>query len=768
MADANVKRAQVYLNAMFGGHPDWIPLDENGSTGSSTIAGIIRAFQIQNNVTATGVAGPLTLQKMKNLGLIFKMDPDDEPLVNVCLLQCALFCKGYAAGGITGIYYTSGVSAVKQLQEDANIGVTGIVDWKVWSALLSYNWFTAPMSPLTPSDGTIRLIQRQLNADYSDYINVRACDGIMSRETALSLLGALQAAEGILAEGETLTNLNELNFGEKTTEKFPGPLKLGNTKTKFNQLVQYALYFNGYNPGNFNGNFNETTQIAVSNFQSFYGLNGIIRDNSGEVGYQTMMSLLLSRGDTNRPAFACDCSTVLNTRQAQDLKAAHYEVVGRYLTGTVGQEMRPKALTPGEIKRIMNAGLRIFPIYQDGGYYLRYFQNTSRGTSDAATAIKAAKRLGFPLGTIIYFAVDFDCLPHETDAYIVDYFEQINAVFSSMINTSQYKVGIYAPRQVCTRISGKNLAVSSFVADMSSGFTGNCGYSLPSNWSFDQFWEIHGFPSSPSFDLDKTALSPDPSRDKGHNTFTEVDVITNDERIQELREKYLRKFASVVAPIDGIFSYNYTFNNDKISLGTLVCGPLTIENYINVSSSLSVHPQAGCKTLVKITEDENGKISASFYDKIDKMLKLLSFEGIEDLRDEVLTKTHKIAEEMRFGSVYFSFKLTSLKSCTLSIGWETGELSLPADAEGNPYQENISLNIAYVMEMTYNSDDADFTEQYNFEAIATGVVVCSIFIIGVVAVTGGFAAGAVITVQAAGTNILTVLGSMGLLVPTPA
>lgn len=105
---------------------------------------------------------------------------------------------------------------------------------------------------------------------------------------------------------------------------------------------------------------------------------------------------------------------------------------------------------------------------------------------------------------------------------------------------------------------------------------------------------------------------------------------------------------------------------------------------------------------------------------------------------------------------------------SISIGWETGELSLPADAEGNPYQENISLNIAYVMEMTYNSDDADFTEQYNFEAITTGVVVCSIFIIGVVAVTGGFAAGAVITVQAAGTNVLTVLGSMGLLVPTPA
>lgn len=57
--------------------------------------------------------------------------------------------KGYAAGGITGIYYTSGVNAVTKLQEDANIDVTGKVDWKVWAALLSFNWFTEPANPLT-------------------------------------------------------------------------------------------------------------------------------------------------------------------------------------------------------------------------------------------------------------------------------------------------------------------------------------------------------------------------------------------------------------------------------------------------------------------------------------------------------------------------------------------------------------------------------------------------------------------------------------------
>ena len=46
-----------------------------------------------------------------------------------------------------------------------------------------------------------------------------------------------------------------------------------------------------------------------------------------------MKSLLTSKGDTSRSAKACDCSTVLNSQQAKDLKSAGYQVVGRYLTG---------------------------------------------------------------------------------------------------------------------------------------------------------------------------------------------------------------------------------------------------------------------------------------------------------------------------------------------------------------------------------------------------------------------------------------------------
>lgn len=50
MADANVLKAQKYLNAMFGGHPSWIRLEEDRYTGTLVMQGIIRAFQIENNV----------------------------------------------------------------------------------------------------------------------------------------------------------------------------------------------------------------------------------------------------------------------------------------------------------------------------------------------------------------------------------------------------------------------------------------------------------------------------------------------------------------------------------------------------------------------------------------------------------------------------------------------------------------------------------------------------------------------------------------------
>lgn len=265
--------------------------------------------------------------------------------------------------------------------------------------------------------------------------------------------------------------------------------------------------------------FDSTTESKVSEFQEFYGLTGIGLVTKGKVNVSTMKSLLTSKGDTNRAAKACDCATVLNKQQALDIKNAGYTHVGRYLTGSVGKEHTPKYLTSTEVKNIENAGLSVFPIYQDGGYELNYFKDPSQGSVDAQTAILAAERIGIPSGTTIYFAVDFDCYSYQIDTFIIPYFEQIHMIFFSSTNDKNYKVGIYAPRYVCTKVYEAGLASKSFVADMSTGFSCNLGYSMPKNWAFDQFCELNSFSSSPSFPLDKDAYS---GRDTGFKKFDAV------------------------------------------------------------------------------------------------------------------------------------------------------------------------------------------------------------------------------------------------------
>lgn len=698
MADTNVKNAQIYLNSMYGHRSDWVHLDEDGITGTNTITGIIRAFQIENGLEVDGAVGPACLSRFKSLAPISKMNPNDPTSANVCIVQCALFCKGYAAGGITGIYYTSGVNAVRQLQEDANIGVTGVINWKVWSALLSYNWFTAPANPTSDYDPIIRDIQRQLNGDYSDYINVRACDGIMSRETALSVLGALQAAEGILSPNDTLTNLNNLNFGTQTTTLFPGPLK-DNTHKDFNKLAQYGLYFNGYNPGNFDGNYDSNMWYAVNNFQEFYALRSKIDEDLGTIGVSTMKSLLTSRGDTDRAADACDCSTILNDQQIADLKDAGYLTVGRYLTGTVGvgANERAKNLTPAEISRITTAGLRIFPIYQDGGTNIDYFKNAERGSSDAYTAIDAAKRLGFPAGSTIYFAVDFDCLPDETDAYIVPYFNNINGVFNLTYNDQMYKVGVYGPRQLCTELQNRMLSTSSFVSDMSSGFTGNCGYPLPLNWAFDQFWEITSFSSSPSFAVDKVALSNDASKDKGAFTFNQADPYGDDVRINAVYKKYFNKFMMASVPVQNAYSYDIDFLNAKVPVGKMYTALGEIDFYVESKTTYSVDPDG---SIININM-ENGELTPDFGESLDSILSALDWslfgEEAEKCYNAVVKHTYDIASEMKKGKLVFSFKFLP-NNIEVSIAWECDTLNIPADGEGGQAY-TLSLHLGWIMDI---------------------------------------------------------------------
>ena len=719
MADQFVLEVQRYLNNRYSGYKGvWVPLAENGQTGTLMIEGLIRAFQIENGVpNVTGYLGPYTVGVMKGLQEISIMDPNDEPNPNVALIQCALFCKGYHAGGITGIYYTNGVNAVKEMQSDASIGVTGKINWKVWMGLFSMYWFKL----VSGGNTTIRTIQKQLNSDWSDVLGVQACDGVMSRNTALSLVGALQAAEGLTT---WIDDLSVVNFGDATTANCP-TLRQGvnGNNIKFNKIAQYGLYFNGINQRKFDGIFDSDMSYNVSQFQNKYGLTGMINDSPGVIGVSTMKSLLTSKGDTGRLALACDCSTILTSTQANDLYESGYRYIGRYLTGTVGvgTEERSKALTISEINAIQNAGLSIFPIYQDGGYYSEYFGKTLQGSYDAVTAIQRAKRLGFTNGTTIYFAVDFDCLEYETDGLIIPYFRQINTVFNqSGINSKNYKVGIYAPRYVCTKVYEAGLAEYSFVADMSTGFSGNLGYAIPENWAFDQFFE-YTYPSSPSFDLDKVGFS---GRDSGCRLCENQPDFSDDELLQEAREKYAKNIAKATGYLDKILGIELSFDNAEYDLGTIAGSGISMSTKLKLSTSLNQHPNSPYSINISWDGDDLSPTCKSQIEAVSTM-----YGTDVELSSLITTALEEMAIGAKVGTISFFATPISSTMLKINIVCETDNLMDFAGVVGN-----VSCEFESIITIYPSDPNIDF--EFSGEVLVLGTVVaivsCSI-IYGVLA-----------------------------------
>ena len=223
---------------------------------------------------------------------------------------------------------------------------------------------------------------------------------------------------------------------------------------------------------------------------------------SQSVDAYTWMSLLTSCGNPNRPAKACDTRFEITDEFAEQLKADGYEIVGRYLTEPGQESLNPadyfKAIRTGELERIVKHGLKYFPIFQEYSTKLTHF-TPEAGKRHAQEAVKAAQRLGVP-PTVIYFAVDMDVYEYQVEDVIVPYFKAIQDNLSD-----GYGVGIYASRNTCSIVSEHGYSISSFVSDMSTGFSGNLGFPIPANWNYDQFAEISGYHDK--WDLDRVAYS---------------------------------------------------------------------------------------------------------------------------------------------------------------------------------------------------------------------------------------------------------------------
>lgn len=531
-ADPYVLNVQKWVNNKFRGKTGYTEITENGQTGWTTIYALLHGLQITLEVGSTannfgqGTVNAFNSFVSSNGNIQERTQEQDanlrEEYENATgirkndlgklitqyenihgIIQGALLCKGYSIGTNTptGNFYGGTGAAIKILKEDVGLNNSNtIITSNIMKALLSMDYFYS--YDTSEKTKNIQTIQRYLNANYELYIGLRPCDGVYGRGTNTALIYAIQAEEGLpngTANG---------NFGQ-TTKKCCPTIPYDNVEksytntvydatkiSRFTKLMKMGLYVNGFGNGNFEGTIDSTT---VTNFQQKYAL-----PTTGICNIGTWMSIFTSCGDTARSAIACDCATIINESNVNVLKANNYKYIARYLSGTIGGGIS-KALSKDELQTLFNNGIRLFPIHQTSANYVEYF-NTSNAESDANSAKKYADQLKLQFGSIIYFAVDFDALDYQITDNIIPYFKKLYSTFMNA-HGGKYRVGIYGTRNVCTRVSNAGYAVSSFVGDMSTGFSGNLGFSIPDNWALDQFTTVTINNGGKSIEIDKNGYS---------------------------------------------------------------------------------------------------------------------------------------------------------------------------------------------------------------------------------------------------------------------
>ncbi|UGY91680.1 glycoside hydrolase domain-containing protein [Streptomyces gobiensis] len=507
MADEKVRQAQRFINTVYG-HVSGIPkVKEDGRTGWTTMFALTRCLQYELGITAlSNNFGPGTLGRLQDK--YPKLNRSTMPSANFCrIIQSALYCKGYDGGEIDGIYNDRVAEAISKLKND--MGVDHVYQGddltpKVFKALLNMDPYVLVHYGTATGDGRIREVQQWLNGKYVDRRDffIIPCDGHHSRDVAKSMLLAIQYELG-MADGVA----NGV-FGPGTQAGLKNHPVYPQSHGTWVLLFTAALLLNKRSNVEFSGVYTPVLVDAVKNFQRFVKLSV-----NGNGDYQTWASLLISHGDQTRKGEACDCVTKITPARADALKAAGYKYVGRYLTNPSTTSLPEKAIQPGELEVIKSKGLRVFPIYQTFGRGADDFSDT-KGTFDAIAAVDAANSYGFKRGTRIFFAVDFDALDHEVTSNIIPHFRAIKRNMEYFGN--RYQIGIYGPRNVCSRVAKEGLTTASFVSDMSSGFSGNLGYPMPDDWAYDQIATITVGSGAGRIEIDNNITS---GRDIGQNSF---------------------------------------------------------------------------------------------------------------------------------------------------------------------------------------------------------------------------------------------------------
>lgn len=601
MADAMVLATQKWLNEKYGNDSRFNKVAEDGITGWGTIYGLRRALQIEeklpslsNNFGQSTYAKCPTVKKGDTGNLVY-------------IVQGGLWCKGYSPGGFNGVYGDGTYAAVQRFKKAAGFDdADGNIDKDFMKALLDMSAFKL----LSGGTDAIRTIQQQLNKDYYDFYQICPCNGLYDRDMNKMLIYALQKEEGIPKASATGT------WGPSTISKCP-TLELGKSSNVV-KLVRYALVCNGISVSTSSKTYDSTLDAKAKEFAKLLKLN----KKSNVIDYTIIKSLLSSNGDPNRSAKGYDTATKLTKAQIRTIKNAGYEYVGRYLSNTPGGTL-DKALTKTEVKNILNAGLKLFAIFQETGSSAKNF-TSSTGKTNGQKAYDAANELDIIHGSTIYFAVDFDPTDSVIKSNIIPYFESILSSYAAR----KYKIGVYETRNVCHKLRNQLGINKFFVSDASYGFSGNLGYIMPDGWCFDQF---------------KTDITI--GSDDGKVSIDKVAVSNRDKGIEYTKTDMLNVIMDFVSPFDLCDRVNCSLDYEVDSLTFLKTDTADDRNYITLSvkHGASFDPDEG----VAITN--NGE---EFSLELDKYLNAGYLKNVDnDTKTKIKWATGKIGYSVTTGNL---------------------------------------------------------------------------------------------------------------------
>ena len=555
--DVMVLKTQQWLNTTYCNDSRYISVDEDGITGWSTIYALRRALQIELGITSTSNNfGPTTTSMFNQMypSGVQQQTSIQDPERNIYgIIQGALWCKGYSTGSstITKHFLGGTGSAVIALKTDMGFtNPASTVTLNVMKSLLSMDQFVCVSS----GDTTIRGIQQSLNIGYEAYIGIIPCDGLYGRAMNTALIKVLQAIEG-----QTPAQADGI-IGATTKSLCPilpdtGNLLAVSKRESATLLVRYSLCCNGYTVDIISKNWDPTLASVITDFQEDMALQ-----TTGTANLDTWMALLLSCGNTSRSVTACDTRYEITLDRINQLKSLGYQIVGRYLNGTDF-----KVLRTDEPARILSNGMKFFPIYQESATSASYF-TLEKGQADALSAVRAARKFKIPEGNVIYFAVDFDALDPEITNYILPYFSAMKACCDAA-----YVIGIYGTRNVCSKVMDAGYAETCFVSDMSTGYSGNMGFKMPANWTYDQFVEIS---LSPNWGIDKDAYSGayPPVNALDTYVYNKPSKPTNSSSISITSNDFLQK----IRELESLYAQYYADTNNDVAYALLIAlGVLT-------------------------------------------------------------------------------------------------------------------------------------------------------------------------------------------------